>query len=101
MDRLKNLFIISFLAISVTGCQSIKEKTDDIIKKENQKLSEYIGKNSNDLKIDLGKPDKDFKNEVGNTIFVYQSKKYGIPCERKFEINDNNIIEGFSSSGCI
>ena len=44
MHKLKSLFIISFLAISVTGCQSIKKKTDDIIKKENQKLSEFIGK---------------------------------------------------------
>ena len=100
MHKLKSLFIISFLVISVTGCQSIKEKTDDIIKKENQKLSEYIGKNSNDLKIDLGKPDEDFKNEEGNTIFVYQSKKYGITCERNFEIDSNSIVVGFVSKGC-
>ena len=53
-----------------------------------------------DLKINLGKPDEDFKNEVGNTIFVYQSKKYGIPCERRFEINLENIVIGFVSNGC-
>ena len=101
MKKFRYLLIIFFLVISVSGCQSIKEKTEDIIKKENQKLSEYIGKNSNDLKINLGKPDEDFKNEVGNTIFVYQSKKYGIPCERKFEVNASGVIIGFSSSGCI
>jgi len=32
---------------------------------------------------------------------VYKTKKYGIPCERKFEVNSSGIIVGFSSSGCI
>ena len=100
MQKFRCLLIIFFLVISVTGCQSIKEKTEDIIKKENQKLSEYIGKSSNDLKINLGKPDEDFKNEEGNTIFVYKSKKYGIPCERNFEIDSNSIVVGFVSNGC-
>ena len=100
MHKLKNLLIIFFLVVLVTGCQSIQEKTEDIIKKENQKLSKYIGKNSNDLKINLGKPDEDFKNEVGNTIFVYKSTKYGIPCERNFEIDSNSIVVGFVSNGC-
>ena len=45
--------------------------------------------------------DEDFINELGNEILVYKTKKYGIPCERKFEINKNNIIESFTSSGCI
>ena len=92
--------MLILLYISTIGCQTIKEKTDKIVEKENQKLSEYIGKNSNDLKINLGKPDEDFKNEEGNTIFVYQSRKYGIPCERKFEIDPNSIVVGFVSKGC-
>ncbi len=86
--------------ISTIGCQTIKEKTDKIVEKENQKLSEYIGKTSDELKIDLGNPDQDFKNEIGNLIFVYNTKKYGIPCERKFEINTNLIVVGFVSKGC-
>ena len=55
----------------------------------------------NDLKIELGNPTEDFINEEGNKVFVYKTKKYGIPCERKFEINKNNIIQSFTSSGCI
>ena len=49
----------------VAGCQTIKEKTDAIVEKENEKLSEYIGKTSSNLQMDLGKPDEDFKNEKG------------------------------------
>ena len=86
--------------ILLTGCQTIKDKTDAIIEKENQILSKFIGKTSADLKIQLGKPDEDFKNEKGNLVLIYNSKKYGIPCERRFEINPNSTIIGFVSNGC-
>ena len=100
MQKLK-LFIISFsVFVIISGCQTIKNKTDVIVEKENEKLSKYIGKSSNDLKMDLGKPDEDFKNEKGNLEFVYNTKKYGIPCERRFEINPNAIVVGFVSNGC-
>ena len=84
----------------LTGCQTVKKKTDEIIEKENEKLSGYIGKSSNDLRLDLGKPDQDYKNEKGNFELVYKTKKYGIPCERRFEINSNFIVIGFVSNGC-
>ena len=93
------ILLISFLFL-ISGCQTIKEKTDAIIEKENQKLSKYIGKSSEALQIDLGTPDEDFKNEKGNLILVYNTKKYGIPCERRFEIDSNSIIVGFVSNGC-
>ena len=51
--------------------------------------------------LGLGKPTEDFINETGNKVLVYKTKKYGIPCERKFTINTNGTIIGFSSSGCI
>ena len=86
--------------ILITGCKTIKQKTDAIVEKENQKLSKFIGKSSSDLKIDLGNPDEDFKNDKGNLVFVYNTKKYGIACERRFEINSNSIVIGFVSNGC-
>ena len=84
----------------VSSCQTFKEKTDVIIEKENAKLSQYIGKTSNNLKMDLGKPDEDFKNEKGNLELVYNTKKYGILCERRFEVDANSIVIGFVSNGC-
>ena len=100
MKRLKFILINIFFLILVSGCQTIKQKTDAIIEKENEKLSKFIGKNSNILKMDLGKPDEDFKNEKGNWEFVYNTKKYGIPCERRFEIDNNSVVIGFVSNGC-
>jgi len=100
MKKIKILFVIFIFFSLVSGCQTIKQKTDEIAKKENEKLSNYIGKSVNDLKTDLGLPDEDFKNEKGNLELVYNSKKYLIPCERRFEINSNLIVVGFVSNGC-
>ncbi|MFL2888796.1 MAG: hypothetical protein ACJZ4C_01540 [Candidatus Pelagibacter sp.] len=100
MLKFKYFLINLILIILLTGCETIKQKTDAIVEKENQKLSKFIGKSSSDLQIDLGKPNEDFKNEKGNIVFVYSTKKYGIPCERRFEINSNSIVVGFVSNGC-
>ena len=100
MTKLK-FFILGLILILLTSsCKTIKQKSDAIVKKENQKLSEFIGKLSNELEKNLGEPDESYKNDKGNFIFVYNSKKYGIPCERRFEINSTNIVIGFVSNGC-
>jgi hypothetical protein len=100
MKKIKFILLSSFFLIFVTSCQTIKQKTDAIIEKENIKLTQYIGKSSNNLQMDLGKPDESFKNQKGNLQFVYNSKKYGISCERRFEIDSNSIVIGFVSNGC-
>ena len=100
MGKLNLFFLLSILLLMVTGCQTIKEKTDAIVEKENEKLSKYISKPASVLQMDLGKPDEDFKNAKGNFEFIYNTKKYGIPCERRFEINSENIVVGFVSNGC-
>ena len=97
----KNLFIILILILIFSGCQTIKEKSNSIVEKENKEYGKLVGKSINDLKIELGNPTEDYIDEMGNKVFLYKSKKYGIPCERKFEINQNNVVEGFTSSGCI
>ena len=99
---MKNIFLIEFLSLLIflTSCQTIKQKTDAIVEKENTKLSHYIGKTIDNLQMDLGKPDEDFKNEKGNIELVYNSKKYLVPCERRFEIDSNSIVIGFVSNGC-
>ena len=99
--RKLNLFFLTFvLFLMVSGCQTIKNKTDLIVEKENEKLSKYISKPASVLQMDLGKPDEDFKNAKGNFEFIYNTKKYGIPCERRFEINSESIVIGFVSNGC-
>jgi hypothetical protein len=100
MKKIKFFLITILFLAALTGCQTIKQKTDAIVEKENEKLSKYIGKSSDDLRMDLGKPDEDFTNAKGNLEFIYNTKKYGIPCERRFEIDTTSIVIGFVSNGC-
>jgi len=100
MKKLNFLLSLLTLLFLLHGCESVKKKTDAIIEKENEKLSKYINKPASTLQMDLGKPDEDFKNAKGNSELIYNTKKYGIPCERRFEINPKNIVIGFVSNGC-
>ena len=100
MKTLNIFFVILISLLLFNSCETVKKKTDAIVEKENQKLSRYIGKSSSQLKLDLGNPDEDYKNEQGNYELVYKTKKYGILCERRFEINSENIVIGFVSNGC-
>ena len=100
MKKIKISILSVFIIFSLLGCQTIKQKTDAIVEKENEKLSKFLGKSASELQMELGKPDEDFKNAKGNFEFVYNSKKYLVPCERRFEINSENIVVGFVSNGC-
>ena len=99
---MKLRFVITLLSILLlsSGCQTIKKKSDEIAEKENQRFGEFVGKQVNELRLELGAPTEDFINDLGNETLVYKTKKYGIPCERKFEVDSNNIVVGFTSSGC-
>ena len=99
---MKNLFLIKslFLFLLFSGCQAIENKSEKIIKKENEELSKFIGQPETELKIVMGNPTKESKDNKGARILVYKNKKYGITCERKFEVNNTNMVVGFSSKGC-
>ena len=99
---MKNLFLINlfFLLILFSGCQTIENKSEKLIKKENEKLSKFIGQPETELKIVMGNPDEETKDEKGSKILIYKNKKYSISCERKFEINEVNMVVGFTSKGC-
>ena len=101
MRNFKILFSLLIVLILFSGCQTIKNKSDEVAERENEKFGLFVGKQVNEMKIELGSPTEDYIGENGNEILVYKTKKYGIPCERKFEVNSSAIIVGFSSSGCI
>ena len=100
MNYKKLLFSIMILSF-LSSCQTIKNKSDEVAERENEKFGQFVGKQVSELKMELGAPTDDFINDLGNETLVYKTKKYGIPCERKFEINSNGTVVKFSSSGCI
>ena len=100
MKKLLLLSSISIVLFIIASCQTIDKKTEEIIKKENEKLSKFIGQPESELKIVMGNPDNEIKNDKGMRFLIYKSKKYTIKCERKFEVDKRRMVIGFSSKGC-
>ena len=101
MIKIKTIFSFLLILILISGCQTIKKKSDEVAERENEKFGLFVGKSVTEMRMELGSPKEDYVGENGNEILVYKTKKYGIPCERKFEVNSNGTIVAFSSSGCI
>ena len=99
MKIIYSIFLITFLFV-ISGCQTIEKKSQSAIKKENEKLSKFLQQPETELKIVMGEPDSIIKDDKGSTFLVYTKKKYNITCERKFEIDQNKMIVGFTSKGC-
>ena len=99
--KIRIIIVLFTSFILMSGCQTIKKKSDEVAAKENERFGLFVGQQVNELKLELGASNEDFINELGNEVLVYKTKKYGIPCERKFEVNASGTIVGFTSSGCI
>ena len=91
--------LIVFLFL-FNSCQTIENKSQKTIKKENEKLSKFLQQPKSELKIVMGEPDEIAYDNKGSKFFIYTKKKYNITCERKFEIDNNKMIVGFTSKGC-
>jgi len=99
MKIIYTIFLITFLFV-ISGCQTIEKKSQSAIKKENEKLSKFLQQPESELKIVMGEPDSIIKDDKGSTFLVYTKKKYNITCERKFEVDQNKMVVGFTSKGC-
>tara|TARA_B100001123_G_scaffold442096_1_gene584846 strand:+ start:74 stop:367 length:294 start_codon:yes stop_codon:yes gene_type:complete len=94
------LFLTILLVFSLFGCQTIENKADRIGKKEIKEISKFLQQPESELKIEMGEPDEIKQDEKGSNFYIYKKKKYGITCEKKFEIDENKMVVGVSSRGC-
>ncbi len=99
MKIIYTFFTVVFLFM-IVGCQTIENKSQKAIKEENKKLSKFLQQPESELKIVMGEPNEIIYDDKGSKFFVYTKKKYNITCERKFEIDKNKMIVGFTSKGC-
>jgi len=88
------------LLILINGCQTIEKKSQKTIKEENEKLSKFLQQPESELKIVMGEPNETIYNSDGVKFLIYSKKKYNIKCERKFEIDNDKTVVGFTSKGC-
>ena len=95
-----NFFFTILLVFIIVGCQTIEDKTNKIGKREIKEISKFLQQPESELKIEMGEPDEILNDEKGSKFYIYKKKKYGITCEKNFEVDKNNMIVGVSSRGC-
>ena len=100
MSKTKFVFFIIFLSLIFTACQTVTQKIDEKTIQEEKELTKWLDKSQADLKIFYGQPDKIEFLDTRNRNYIYINKKFNIKCVRKFEINQNNQVVGFSSKNC-
>ena len=100
MSKIKFVFFIILSSFILTACQSVAKKIDEKTIQEEKELSKWLNKPESELKIVYGQPDKIEFSDTRNRYYIYSSKKYNITCVRKFEVNPNNMVVGFSSKNC-
>ena len=100
MFKIKFVAFILLSTLTLTSCQTVSEKIDEKTTLEENELSKWLNKTESELKIQYGKPDKVELLKTRNRNYIYISEKLKIKCERKFEINTNNVVIGFSSKNC-
>ena len=93
-------FIGIIFLFFLSGCQTIESKTEKIGKKEVGEMSKFLQQPESELKIIMGEPHEIINSEKGSKFFIYKKKKFGITCERKFEIDQNEMVVAVSSRGC-
>ena len=98
--KIIHIFLLTIFLFLFSSCQTIENKSQKAIKKENERLSKFLQQPETELKIVMGEPDEITYDDKGSKFFVYTKKKYNITCERKFEIDQNKMIVGFTSKGC-
>ena len=98
--KINYAFSLIILLFLFNSCQTIEDKSQSVIKKESEELSKFLQQPESELKIVMGEPNKIMHDDKGSKFFIYTKKKYNISCERKFEIDQNGMIIGFTSKGC-
>ncbi len=99
---IKKISIIILLIPFVYGCQTVQDKTNNIVEKEEKYLEKFINKKIDKVIQEFGEPTQYLlpDPESGGGKLIYNTKKLGIKCVRAFEVDESEIVVGFSSKGC-
>ena len=73
---MKIKFAITLISILIltAGCQTIQNKTDEVVEKENKKYGLFVGGDVNKMRLELGAPSEDIINSIGNEVLIYKTK---------------------------
>ncbi|MFM7498928.1 MAG: hypothetical protein ACKO5H_03525 [Candidatus Fonsibacter sp.] len=94
---IKKYFSLLALIFLTYSCAVISEKATQKADKENAYLSTFLNKSTTTLNQTFGKPTQ-VLSENNQTVHVYEIKGKLFDCQRKFTIDNKNIITGFVST---
>lgn len=94
---LKKILFIFILTFFISSCAAVSEKAAKKADKENAYLSTFLNKPSVTLNQTLGKPTQTLA-ENNQTVYLYEIKGKFFDCQRKFTIDNKNIVTGFVST---
>ena len=99
---IKKISITIMLLLMVQGCQTVQNKTNNIVEKEEKYLKKFIHKKVEKVIQEFGEPTQYLSPdpESGGGKLIYNTKKLGIKCVRTFEVDETERVVGFSSKGC-
>ncbi len=99
---IKKIIIIILLIPLFYGCQTVQDKTNNFVEKEEKYLKKFIHKKIDKVIQEFGKPTQYLTPdpEYGGGKLIYNTKKLGINCVRTFEVDASESVIGFSSKGC-
>ena len=99
---IKKILIITLLIPLIYGCQTVQDKTNNLVEKEEKYLEKFIHKGIEKVIQEFGEPTQYLPPEPdnGGGKLIYNTKKMGIKCVRIFEVDESERIVGFSSKGC-
>ena len=94
---LKKILFIFILTFFISSCAAVSEKAAKKADKENAYLSTFLSKPSFNLSQTFGKPTQ-ILTENNQTVHIYEIKGKVFDCQRKFTIDNKNIVTGFVST---
>ena len=99
---IKKIIIIISIIPLIYGCQTVQNKTNNLIEIEEKYLEKFIHKKIEKVIQEFGEPTQYLSPdpERGGGKLIYNTKKLGIKCVRTFEVDETERVIGFSSKGC-
>ncbi len=99
---IKKTITLTLILMFVQGCQTVQNKTNNLIEIEEKYLKKFIHKKIENVIQEFGEPTQYLSPdpESGGGKLIYNTKKLGIKCVRTFEVDESERVVGFSSKGC-
>ena len=87
--KIIHTILLTIFLFAFSSCQTIENKSQSAIKKENEKLSKFLQQPESELKIVMGEPDNIVYDDKGSKFFVYTNKKYNLKLSSFYMHRDN------------